>query len=191
MPVIMYEGKNIHTVSVGRGPKGDLTPFEYRFLPGPNEVPAGDWKRLQKESPGCANLIGMGRLKPLVQRPPVRKAEQPKDAEEPGKPKRVEVDAAEGAADTTTLAGSQEVESLADADVSKMDAWAARDLIQSVVDKDMLLKFREQEKAREGDDRKMVMEALDVQIKAMDEKVAVTGGEGGGQQDLGANAGRQ
>lgn len=183
MPVVMYTGTNSHKLSTGHntteGRKDNpdwLPALSFKFETGPNEVPAETWNRLQAESQSCQNLIAMGKLKPLMQSPAVQAQEA--TPKKPGRPKKIQVEA------------PKQVAGMDDIDVSKLDAWAARDLIQEVIDMDLLLRMQKQEKERGGETRKMVVEALEKQIEAMT-SVESTDGISGSQKDLKANAGKQ
>ena len=196
MPVIMYNAENTHTLQSGyltvehkeeqKDPKTgkmemvvvrteQIKPIKVRFLPGPNEVSEEDWERI-KEERSCKNLIGMGKLTPLMQHKPA-----PQTAPATGKPRRIE-------SDDDNLSGEQvEVDSMDAVDVGVMDAWAAKALIEGVVDKARLLVFRKQEKNRKsGKERTMVRTAIDKQLKALELET-----EDGGQADLAANADKQ
>ncbi len=185
MPIIMYNAENTHTLNVGKGPDGDLKSFKYRFVPGPNNVPEEKWERLQAESSGCQNLLSMSKLKPLMQSAEkVEETKHPQAIEAGGGKKTTDKP---GKVSKPTPAGNEAVDDLDDVDVTKMDAWSARDLILGVINIALLRKFHKQETKRKGI-RKMVMTALDEQIKAVETPEK---DNEGGQADLKANDDKQ
>ncbi len=209
MPVIMYTKANLCTLQVGQKiiqhkeerenkrtgemeevvvREETLKAFRFRFLPGPNNVPADKWDRLKEENDACQNMLSMDTLKPLMQRA------APKPAPAKGKPTRITEDAEDGEDNEETsvsASGTKELDSMDDADVSKLDGWGAVALVKGVIDKSKLLLFQKQEnerlKSTGAKPRKSVVKAIEEQLKAVEGPP-----DGGGNQaDLHANAERQ
>ena len=141
MTVVNYNGQNTQTF------RGVGTSF--RFLPGANEVPNDVWEELQ-ENESVRNFKARGKLV-------VVNAHSQASPAKGGKLQKV------GSSEPKPL------DTLADADVSKMDAWSAVALVQSIIDLNHLCRFQKQERGRDKA-RKTVIAALDEKIKAMEMK---------------------
>ncbi len=144
MPVINYNGQNIQTFRCDSG-------LVFRFLPGANEISQEVWDELQKNE-SVQGFQSRGKIMPVKVRKPVT----PKPTG-PGKLQKMGAQKEE----------DSELETLAEADISKMDAWSAVQLVEGVIDLPLLEKFNTQEHKRNGGARKTVVKALEVQIQAL------------------------
>ena len=142
MPVVNYNNQNTQTFR-GKG-------YVFKFLPGANEVRAKIWEQLQ-ENGSVQNFMSQGKIVPVMVRAP--KA----DSNGPGKLQKVGDESVK----------EKSLDSLKEADIAAMDAWAAVSLVEGVIDLGHLRRFNEQEESRKGGGRKTVLEALRKQIEAM------------------------
>ena len=146
MPVVNYTGKNTQTF------RGEDSKQFFKFLPGANEVPNEDWEWLQKNK-SVKNFKAQDRLKVIVVPVPASKpaatGKLAKVGEAPPEKEKV-------------------LDTLADADISVMDAWSAIALVEGVIDMAHLARFKKQETKRK-DSRKTVMSALEAQVSALKE----------------------
>lgn len=139
MPLVKYDGDNLHTLSGTRG-------VSFRFLPGTNEVPADIWDNIKEHSDSAKDMLELGKLKEIS---------APK-LEPKGEGKTLKKVGAEAPKPADTL---DEV------DIARVPTPAALELIAGIVTEAPLLRFQKQEKGRKAGARKHVLAKLEEQIK--------------------------
>ncbi len=141
MPVVSYEGKNVHTlrarVDEKRGDRTVPVHINFMFVPGPNNVPQDTWDALLVGSDACKRMVSSRKLNVFMV-----KNEEGTD---------------------------EELEDIEKVDIGALDAYEAEKLVETTVHLYLLEKFKVQENKRRGGPRKGVSRKLNVQIDAVKE----------------------